>query len=53
MTVKVYAVPEVRPVTVSGDEEPVAVKPPGLEVAVYVTVPLPVYEDGVNATLTD
>ena len=34
VTVKVYAVPLVRPVTVSGLVAPVAVKPPGLEVAV-------------------
>jgi hypothetical protein len=33
-TVKVYAVPLLNPVTVSGEEEPVAVKPPGLDVAV-------------------
>ena len=34
VTVNVYAVPAVRPVTVNGDEDPVAVNPPGLEVTV-------------------
>jgi hypothetical protein len=34
VTVNVYAVPLVRPVTVSGDADPLAVNPPGLEVAV-------------------
>lgn len=32
-TVNVYAVPFVRPETVMGDEDPVPVIPPGLEVA--------------------
>jgi hypothetical protein len=34
LTVNVYAVPLVKPVTVIGDEEPVPVRPPGLEVTV-------------------
>jgi len=34
VTVKVYAVPFVSPVTVTGLAEPVAVIPPGLEVTV-------------------
>ena len=34
VTVKVYDVPAVRPVTVSGLAGPVAVNPPGLEVTV-------------------
>jgi hypothetical protein len=34
LTVKVYAVPLVKPVTVSGEEAPVAVRLPGLEVTV-------------------
>ena len=34
VTVKVYAVPFVRPVTVMGDEAPLAVMPLGLEVTV-------------------
>jgi hypothetical protein len=33
-TVKVYGVPLVRPVIVIGEEDPVAVKPPGLDVTV-------------------
>jgi hypothetical protein len=35
VTVNVYAVPLVKPVTVIGDELPVAVIFPGLEVTVY------------------
>jgi hypothetical protein len=34
VTVNVYAVPLVRPVTVIGDADPVAVTPPGLDVTV-------------------
>ena len=34
VTVNVYAMPFVRPVTVSGEEGPVDVTPPGLEVTV-------------------
>ena len=34
LTVKVYAVPRVKPVTVSGDVAPVADSPPGFEVTV-------------------
>jgi hypothetical protein len=34
VTVKVYAVPVVSPVTVIGEDDPVAVIPPGLEVTV-------------------
>jgi hypothetical protein len=34
VTVNVYAVPLVRPVTVRGDDAPLAVNPPGLDVAV-------------------
>ena len=34
VTVNVYAVPLVRPVTVMGDEEPLAVMPPGDDVTV-------------------
>jgi hypothetical protein len=42
LTVNVYGVPFVKPVTVIGEvaEEPVS--EPGVDVAVYVTVPLPV-----------
>ena len=34
VTVNVYAVPFVKPVTIKGDEPPVAVKPPMFEVTV-------------------
>ena len=34
VTLKLYAVPLVRPVTVKGEPAPLAVKPPGLEVTV-------------------
>jgi hypothetical protein len=34
VAVNVYAVPFVRPVTVRGDDAPVAVNPPGLDVTV-------------------
>tara|TARA_R110000868_G_scaffold407289_1_gene688592 strand:- start:2942 stop:3145 length:204 start_codon:yes stop_codon:yes gene_type:complete len=40
LTVKVYDVLAVKPVTVIGDA-PVPVKPPGEEVAVYVIDPVP------------
>ena len=41
VTVKVYAVPLVSPVTVIGDEAPVAVRPPGEEVTVYPVIAAP------------
>jgi hypothetical protein len=41
LTVNVYEVPFVNPVTRIGLDEPVAVILPGLDVTVYVTVPLP------------
>lgn len=37
-TVNVYAVPFVRPVIVMGEEEPVAVIPPGEEVTLYPVI---------------
>jgi hypothetical protein len=43
-------VPLVKPVTVKGELAPDAVKPPGLDVTVYETVPLPVYAGTVNVT---
>jgi hypothetical protein len=49
-TVNVYVVPVVRPVTEIGEDEPVAVMPPGLDVAVYVTVPMPKSVGGVKGT---
>jgi hypothetical protein len=42
VTVNVYAVPFVKPVTVNGELAPEAVNPPGEDVALYETVPLPV-----------
>jgi hypothetical protein len=39
--VKVYVVPELKPVTVIGEELPDAVTPPGVEVTVYVVIALP------------
>jgi hypothetical protein len=48
-TVNVYAVPLVRPDTTIGDEVPVPVNPPGLEVTVYeVTEVPPLNTGGVN-----
>jgi hypothetical protein len=41
VTANVYAVPAVRPVTVIGEEEPVPVRLPGLDVTVYVGVFFP------------
>lgn len=46
--------PAVKPETVKGEEAPVAVKPPGLEVAVYdVIAELPVSAGAVKATLAE
>ena len=53
ITVKVYAVPLVKPVTIIGDEVPVPVKLPGFEVAVYPEIEEPPSDAGVvNATET-
>ena len=53
VTVKVYAVPFVRPVTVIGELPPVPVNPPGLEVTVYEVIALPpLLAGGVNETVT-
>jgi hypothetical protein len=41
VTVKVYTTPFESPVTVIGEEPPVAVKPPMLEVTVYVVIAEP------------
>ena len=52
VTVKVYAVPLVSPVTVIGDEAPVAVRPPGDEVTVYpVIADPPVFTGAVKLTV--
>ena len=42
--------PLLKPVTVKGELAPLAVNPPGLDVTVYETVPLPVYAGAVNDT---
>jgi hypothetical protein len=52
VTVNVYAVPSVRPVTVIGLDEPVAVILPGSDVTVYVADAPPV-APAVNATDAD
>ena len=49
VTVNVYVVPFVSPVTISGDDPPVAVNPPVLDVTVYeVIVELPSLAGGVK-----
>jgi len=51
-TVNVYAVPIVNPETVIGEDAPVPVILPGLDVAVYVVIAaLPVSEGAVYATV--
>jgi len=50
VTVKVYAVPLLRPVTVIGDAAPLTLMPPGEEVTVYEVIAEPPLEaGGVNA----
>lgn len=50
VTVKVYAVPFVSPVTVMGEVEPVAMIPPGDDVTVYPVIDSPPVKAGaVNA----
>jgi hypothetical protein len=52
VTVNVYAVPLVNPVTVIGEDDPVPVIPPGLDVAVYpVIAALPIFEGAVKVTV--
>ena len=52
VTVKVYVVPLVSPVTVIGDEGPVARKPPGEDVTVYpVIADPPVFVGAVKLTV--
>jgi hypothetical protein len=52
--VKVYVVPVVKPVTVIGEEEPVAVMFPGFDVTVYCVIERPPVSAGaVKATLAD
>ena len=50
VTVNVYEVPFVSPVTVNGLEEPVAVNDPGLEVTVYPVIDAPPVAPAVNGT---
>ena len=50
VTVNVYAVLVVKPVTVNGDAEPVAVKPPGLDVTVQLVMGEPFAFPGVKST---
>ena len=51
VTVNVYAVPLLRPVTLSGELAPVAVRPPGLAVTVYELILAPPLLAGkLNAT---
>jgi hypothetical protein len=55
VTVKVYAVPKVSPVTVIGEDEPVAVIPPGFEVTVKLVIiaGMPGLAGAVNVTDAD
>jgi hypothetical protein len=48
----VYEVPFESPVTTNGEDAPEVVKPPGLDVAVYVGIPVPVCTGTEKATLT-
>jgi hypothetical protein len=51
VTVNVYEVDDCRPVTVTGDDAPDAVNPPGLEVTVYEVIGNPPSKEGaVNVT---
>ena len=50
VTVNVYAVLVVKPVTVKGDAEPVAVRPPGLDVTVKLVIGEPLALPGVKFT---
>ncbi len=52
VTVKVYASPLLRPVTVIGELAPVPVKPPGFAVTVYPLIAAPpVFAGAVKVTL--
>ena len=51
VTLNVYEVPFVRPVTVIGDDAPDAVNPPGEDVTVYDVIAEPPFDTGaVNET---
>jgi hypothetical protein len=52
VTVNVYAVPVVKPVTTIGEDAPVPVTPPGLDVTVYEVIAVPPLLAGaVNVTV--
>jgi hypothetical protein len=51
LTVKVYAVPFVKPVTVSGEEAPLALKLPGELVTWYEVMVEPLLAGAVNVTV--
>ena len=53
VTVNVYEVPSVNPVTVRGEDAPDAVILPGLLVAVYEVIAEPPVAPAVNATVAD
>jgi hypothetical protein len=54
MTVKVYEVPAINPVTVNGEDVPVAVRPLGFDVTVYPVIAVPPFAMGaVNGTVID
>jgi len=50
LAVKVYATPLVKPVTVIGDDAPVADIPPGVEIALNCVIADPPLELAVNKT---
>jgi hypothetical protein len=51
VTVKVYGVPLVSPVTVTGELLPVPVMLPGEDVTVYIVTADPPFDPGVKATI--
>jgi hypothetical protein len=51
VTVKVYEFPEVKPLTVIGDIEPVPVKPPLLDVTVYPVIAEPPLSAGAEKVI--
>jgi hypothetical protein len=54
LTLNVYVAHAVRPLTVTGDDEPVPVMQPGVDVAVYVSVVgTPAQAGAVKATVAD
>jgi hypothetical protein len=51
VAVNVYETPDCRPVTVNGEDAPLAVKPPGLEVTVKEEIGAPLSPPEVNETV--